>query len=278
MLGLDGLYRKAMKRHEAGELLGCARQVARSLKVKPLDVPVEGYYAESEKLRTYFRLMRTLQNLDDAVLPAVQNLSSFGRLSEVVSSPIFGRAASMNKLLPAGYDPLSQALDEISNWALESLVTRSSEIAHNTDDYSLVGLAARTNDAVVLAAIRESVVFYAGVRFLSMPKKIRYVWRVSKDLVEAAGRFIETFNGLFDDELPAPRRRNAAVFWDAYKDNKIFGRCVHIGSNVRCPADHYHWAVSLDQKLAVHAFWHREIWTTERYILALVESRGRPRI
>ena len=42
MLGLDGLYRKAMKRHEAGELLGCARQVARTLKVKPLDVRAGG--------------------------------------------------------------------------------------------------------------------------------------------------------------------------------------------------------------------------------------------
>jgi len=50
LLGLDKLYRDAMKRHERGELLACARRVAAPLHETPADVPVEGYYAEDEQL------------------------------------------------------------------------------------------------------------------------------------------------------------------------------------------------------------------------------------
>ena len=35
------------------------------LEVGPADVPVEGYYAQDERLTEYFRLMRTLQQLPD---------------------------------------------------------------------------------------------------------------------------------------------------------------------------------------------------------------------
>ena len=40
LLGLDALYRKAMKRHERVELLICARKVAGALRIRPADVPV----------------------------------------------------------------------------------------------------------------------------------------------------------------------------------------------------------------------------------------------
>ncbi len=58
MLGLDYLYRDAMKSHEVGELLPCARRVAQALEVLPGDVPVEGYYTESPELTEYFCLAK----------------------------------------------------------------------------------------------------------------------------------------------------------------------------------------------------------------------------
>lgn len=42
LLGLDKLYRDAMKRHERGELLHCARRVAVALQVAPAAGPVAG--------------------------------------------------------------------------------------------------------------------------------------------------------------------------------------------------------------------------------------------
>ncbi len=61
LLGLDDLYRRAMKWNEGFELLRCAREVAWALHVQPAAVPVEGYYAEDEHLTEYFRVLRALQ-------------------------------------------------------------------------------------------------------------------------------------------------------------------------------------------------------------------------
>jgi hypothetical protein len=40
LLGLDKLYRDAMKQHERGDLLRCARRVAQALHAAPADAPV----------------------------------------------------------------------------------------------------------------------------------------------------------------------------------------------------------------------------------------------
>lgn len=281
LLGLDALYRDAMKGHEAGELLTCAQRVAQILRIDPEDIPVEGYYTESAELTEYFCLVRALQQVHESSMPAVDSLREFDRLLEVVSSPLFGRLITGGKLLPTGRDPLSQALlDTMPDWTLESLVALASTIAHECDDYSLVGLAARSKDAVVLTATRESVVLYAEIPVMSARRalKPRYVWKVDKDLSDAAARFVETFNRLFDEQLPAPHRRYAEVYWHASRENDVLGRCVRIGSNDLTPALYYHWAVCREEDLTVHEFWHHEIWTTERYRSALREYGGRPQV
>lgn len=280
LLGLDQLYREAMKDHEIGELLPCVRRVAQTLEVLPDDGPVEGYYTESPELTEYFCLVRALQNVCESSKPRVTSLPEFGRLIDVVSSPIFGRSIDEGNLLPTGQDPLSQALeDSVPNWNVESIVTLSSTIAQENDDYSLVGLAARSKDAVVLTATRESVVLYARTIVGSARRKPRYTWAVDKDLSEAASRFVETFNRLFGDELPTPNKRHAEDYWHACRKNKILGRCVRIGSDdSKKPVVYYHWAVCQEEGLTVHEFWHPEIWTTERYRLALDENKGRPQL
>ena len=186
----------------------------------------------------------------------------------------------MDKLLPKGQDQLSQALeDSTPNWTIESLVTLSSTIAQERDDYSLVGLAARSKDAVVLTATQESVVLYARSIIGSARRKPRYTWEVDKDLSEAAARFVETFNSLFNDQLPAPKKRHAEDYWHVCRRNEILGRCVWIGSdNSKKPVVYYHWAVCQEEGLTVHEFWNPEIWTSERYRSALHENKGRPQL
>ena len=77
LLGLDKLYRDAMKRHERVELLSCARRVAAALHVTPTSVPVEGYYAEDQQLTEYFRLVRALQQVDESRTSKVAALPEF---------------------------------------------------------------------------------------------------------------------------------------------------------------------------------------------------------
>jgi len=282
LLGLDELYRYAMKNQERGELLTCARRVAEALHTPPADVPIEGYYSEESELTEYFRLLRALQQVEETSTPAVASLPEFQRLLDVVSSSLFGQPQQDDKLLPAGRDALSHALSDTSpaDWSIETLVTKARAAAQKMDDYSLVGLAARAQDAVVLAALRESVVVYAEMIFgaAGPPQTPEYVWKVDKDLAAHAQRFVETFNKLFDHELPTPEPKNAQIYWDASWFNGIIGRCARLGIDQPTPPQrHYHWAIfrNADGEYAVQEFWKSEVWTTDRYRSATGQS-GRP--
>ncbi|HEU4389874.1 MAG TPA: hypothetical protein VFV34_18870 [Blastocatellia bacterium] len=280
LLGLDGLYRDLIKEHERGELLECARRIAGALDAGPADVPIEGYYAEDEQLTEYFRLVRTLQDIYENRRDEVSSLPEFIRLQEVTSSPIFGKPAPTSGLLPAGRDPLSQALlDSFPAWTVDHLVTAACDTALKTDDFSLVGLAARIKDAVVLAAVRESVVLYAEMAAgaaMYAPEP-RYVWKVDSELADQSRRFIGTFNSLFDEQLPPPEPAQAARYWVAYCDNDILGRCVRLGyDDSTLPVRYYHWGIYrvAEGEFAVEDFWKTEVWTTSLYRSSL-HRRGR---
>ena len=279
LLGLDELYRDAIKKHEREGLLICARRIARALDAKPADVPVEGYYAEEPRLTEYFRLVRALQAVEESHTPSVAALPEFQRLHAVTSAPLYGRPQQLGKLLPLGRDALSQALLETQpRWTVTRLAAAAYAAARQMDDISLVGLAALVKDPVVLAAARESVVLYA----LPMPvsarrRRPKYVWKVDRVLAEQARRFIQVFNALFGEELPPPDPAQAEWYWYAYRRNEILGRCVRLGyDDARVPTRHYHWAICRGSggELTVQEFWHSELWTTSRY-RGTLEDRGR---
>jgi hypothetical protein len=269
LLGLDELYRAAMKEHERTELLVCAQRVSTALRLAPADVPVEGYYTEDPALSTYFRLMRALQEVALGRATEVEAMPEFRRLLTVTSSPIFGSPVR-ERLLPTGRDPLSAALRavDVAQWSVPLLTAAAAKAARATDDFSLVGLAARAEDPVVLAALRESVVLYAEIEFGRAPAMPRfdYVWQVDTALAAAAQRFVDAYNGLFGLELPPPTARYARIFWDAFDEADVVGRCVRLGQTDP-PVRYYHWAVcrGAEEGLSVHEFWHAQIVTTERY-------------
>ncbi len=270
LLALDELYRQAMKEHERNELLYCARDTATALSVGPADVPVEGYYTENEQLTEYFRLMRALQSVPKSRAPDVVSLEGYKRLRKVTESGLFGPASGGPNLLNVAKDSLSVALEQtFPQWSIDNLRDTAYLCALNSDDFSLVALAALSRDPIVLAALRESVVLYAMAYLgCAMNNDSEYVWDVDPMVESRARRFVDTFNELFDECLPQPGLTHAETFWDAYEQSEIFGRCVRIGSNdsVR-PINHYHWAIDIDthHELMVRDFWDAEIWTTQRY-------------
>ena len=75
LLGLDKLYRDAMERYERTELLTCARRVSQALSVSPHQIPVEGYYVDDARLTEYFRLVRSLQKVDQSREPSLPAVS-----------------------------------------------------------------------------------------------------------------------------------------------------------------------------------------------------------
>ena len=268
LLGLDALYREAIRPHESVELLACARTVAGALQVRPADVPVEGYYADDPSLTEYFRLLRALQALDASRIVEVSSLPAFLRLRQVVGAPLFGVSRDEGKLLPPGRDSLSLALLETRpNWTIPVLTAAASQAAAATDDFSLIGLAARAKDPVALAALRESVVLYAeSMVFGRAPRRV-IVWQVDPELALAARRFVDAFNQLFNEHLPPPDPEHAERYWEAYDEGGVVGRCVCLGRDTQIPPRHYHWAICLNSAgdLNVQEFWRDELWTTTNY-------------
>ena len=143
-------------------------------------------------------------------------------------------------------------------------------IAVETDDYSLVGLAARIRDELVLCATRESVVLYAELGWWGTtgPQEYEYEWSVDEGLAAMAQRLIDTFNSLFDEQLPDAQASLAKTYWDASENNELLGRCVRIGiDDTVMPERHYHWGIYRQGigELAVQDFWSPRIWTTTEY-------------
>jgi hypothetical protein len=271
VLGLDELYRDAMKGHERGELRGCAERLAARLGVPPAEVPVEGYYGEDEALTAYFRSFRALQGVPKERRTEVSKTPDYERLFAVATSPIYGVAVPNRYLLYGGRDPLTQALISTRPpYEVTALVEKSARFAEKDDDISLVGLAARARDPVLLAAVRESVVLYAEKLMTGFPATPEYLWRVSPELERHGARFIETFRALFPSTPPghfaAPGPAAAEHYWDACKRNDFVGRCVQLAETDMDPIEYYHWAIRREgESLNVEAFWSRDVWTTERY-------------
>lgn len=271
LLGLDELYREAQKRFESQTLLSRAHVVAKRLQVRPANVPIEGYYYESENLTEYFRLIRALQNEREGQESKLHDVPEFQQLKEYFSSSLFGQPQSKGKLLPAGRDALSQALlKTIPDWNVTGLVQSAYVAAIEYDDISMVGLAARLQDAVTLAAVRESTVLYAELESLAFKETPQIKWCVDPEFAVAANQFIDTFNRFVPAGLPHAVPDNADKFYKGYSENEIIGRCVRIGTN-EGTTRHYHWAIAIQQtseeerKLEIDEFWSDHIWTTDKY-------------
>jgi hypothetical protein len=271
ILGIDHLYRDAMKCLEVDRLLPAAERVASVLGISPAEGPVEGYYGESESLTRYFRWMRALQQVSDNSRAHVASLPDFDLLWSVTQSPLYGVASDAPVLLPARRDALYFALDGLppAQWTIPDIVEASHREAIARDDCSLVGLACRARDAVCIAALRESVVLYAEVAMAMAARlvRVRYAWAADPELSAAAKRFIDAFNAFVTGALPPADPSSAEAYFHAARNNHILDRCVRIGYNDQVmPVQHYHWAVDWGQDAyQVNAFWSEELWTTERY-------------
>ncbi len=272
ILGLDQLYREIMMWFEEGKLLPASRKLMSDLNVKPLDVPIEGYYARRRGLTEYFINMRSLQKLDDEDSLKVRSSDEYQLLFKVSSSPIYGQKSEEGKFFPVMKDPLYLALKSapVRNWSAETLVDKAYHFAKDTDDSSLVGLGALSHDPILITAFRESTVLYSSALALGaapLPPKYIYEWNVDKEIEERVNRFISIFNELTSSHILTANPKNAGYFYKAYKENHILGRCVRIAyDDSKIPTRYYHWAInSHNREFLFDEFWDSELWTTQKY-------------
>ena len=199
-------------------------------------------------------------------------MPAYRLLDEVCSSRLYGFRPVPKGILHIGRDSLTEALAQEAaaghSWHIEGLVQLAAAVAATEDDYSLVGLAARTRDAACIVVTRESMVLYAELGTLGM-KLGEYEWAVTQEMQEQAARFVEEFRRILHCDLPAVKPENAACYYSAYEHNSVYGRCVRIGHNpYTTPPMYYYWRIDgthggNDQ---VSEFWSSEIWTTGRNV------------
>lgn len=270
ILALDYLYRENMKVYEVETLLPASKSLAHYLEIEILDVPIEGYYNESDELKDYFLTCKSLQLLDEAEKHKVASMEDYALLSHVMSSEIYG-SASRSGFFEQRLDPLYFALMDTQpdDWNIETLIKKAHDFSLENDDYSLVGIAAFIKDPVVLTALRESVALYGAVvaGCCLEPSQYKYIWNVDEELELKINKFIRVFNDLSGSSLYKAEASNAEYFYDAFQQNNIIGRCIHIGFDDRKhPIENYHWAIKdSNSDLIVDEFWSTELWTTERY-------------
>lgn len=265
LLGFDELYRRNMRWHERRELLPCARAVADALDVQPADEPVEGYYADDEALAEYFRFLRAFEGVPRERRRSVAGMKEFQRLEQVRTSALF-RRTSDDTLLPGNADCMCGALWTTPEWNVPNLLERAYLNAFHSDDVSLTAMAALSRDPIVMASLRESLVLYAPPVVHGQPRYAtrELVWAVDDEITRRATRFVQTFNALFNDDLPLPSAADADLFWDACDTETVIGRCVALAE---MPGrGYYHWAVRREGgQLVVDDFWSGEAWSTDTY-------------
>lgn len=271
LLALDYLYRENMKIFEREKLLPASTELVEKLGIPLIDVPVEGYYPESEELTEYFLKIRSLQKCTKIQRQTVQQSESYRLLSNVMSSEIFGKGIEVGDFFTQRRDPLYYALRNISvrEWSVAAITSEANTIAANSDDISLAGIAAFITDSVAVAAVRESVALYGSVAVgcAMIPPEITYEWQVDTEVQDKVNRFIGIFNVLTSGSIPEASPENIRYFYDACEENSIAGRCIYIGyDDTKDPVEKYHWAIKPSGNgLVVEEFWSSEIWTTERY-------------
>ena len=263
-----------MKVFETECLLPYSKALMNQLSLQAQNFPIEGYYVESDALKEYFLNIRTLQKRSNVDAQSVRNSEPYQALLKVVSSEIYGSKLLQSEgFFPERLNSLYSALDttDPNDWTVETLTDKAYQFSVADNDISLVGLAAFIQDAVVLAALRESVVLYSAIASGSElePPTYKYVWNVSEELQSRANQFIQLFNQLTSSPIRQACAENTEYFNNAYEDNEILGRCVFIGfDDSKIPKAYYHWAINYEDQggnLVVDAFWDTKIWTTEYY-------------
>jgi len=274
ILGLESFYRRHMKIYETKDLLPLVVALFEKLGIsQPEEYPIEGYYYESEELKTYFKYIKTLKEVPIERKDVLQDMLGYKKLTELFCSGLYGKYEYVGAILPSVKDPLYYALDSLSveNWNVKNILNTAYTIINDIGNTTIIGLGIMIKNPVIVTALRESTVLYSDVPCLGMPdftiKYVnKYIWNVSKEVEKLANMLIETFNGICPYKIPMAIEKNAEKYYDEFSSNPVDLRCVRIGSDVS--SRHYHWAIKKQEHPTSNykfaEFWDENLWTTEK--------------
>ena len=274
ILSLDSFYRDCMKKYEAEDLLPLVKNIFEELKISPGEFPVEGYYYETDELKSYFNHVKTLQTLEQESIKCkekIYNMSGYKKLTELFCSGLYGIYEYEGFLLPAVRDPIYYSLKSLQQpekWNAENILNEAYTIIKDTEDTTIVGLGILLKNPVIVTALKESVVLYndilpTGELDHRIKYIYKYIWNVSKEIENLANKIIEIFNGICPYRIPIAVAENAKKYYNNFSSNPIKIRCVKIGYD-NLSQKYYHWAINnVNYNYKFVDFWDTKLWTTE---------------
>ena len=275
IIGLTELFRSEMKVYEAGTLLPIAQAVCQALAVEPAQVPVEGYYYESEELTHFFKLVRALQRtpMPSAVPKPV--LDGIHALRKALHSPAMGRVAESSNVLHLNSSPFTQALETTDQWVMQAIADASQKFVRD-DDAGLVAVACASGDPVAICATRETMALTEMVCMASPeePEVPHFIWQVTAAVEDVAKRFVSALQEATAIMLPPPAPEAAETYAMAARDAYLDGRCILVGQQPPSIGPLYHWYIDAWAGAPkVIDFWSNSMWTTEKLRDLPVEKR-----
>lgn len=251
-----------MKVYEVTTLLPLAETACKAFGLSPAMVPVEGYYAESDELERFFRLIRSLQHAEMREVSSRSGMNAIDRLREVFTSPAMGRVEENDRVLNRTNSPFGAALRLLADWSIDGLSRRAQQLVRN-DDAGLVAVASVTGDPIAIGVARESVALTAHVELAEVDLP-HFVWAVSKDVARVAGRFVSSLAETTGIILPKPEATSTQVYGQAAREAELVGRCILIGERSGNRYPFYHWYLDAQNgQLIVKDFWSSHVWTTD---------------
>lgn len=262
VVGLSELFRQEMKIYEVQVLLPLAEEACNALRLPPADVPIEGYYYESDALAKFFRLIRALQQKEIKDVSGFSDLKAFEKLRRVLCSPAMGRVENFDQLLPQTTSPFGESLRFLSDWSIDALSKQARKFVRQ-DDAGLLAVASATGDPMALCIARESSALLSCVEMAALETP-DYAWHVSEDVSKVAHRFVSALAESTGILLPEPKASSARIYGQAAEGADLYGRCILVGQQIGNPYPYYHWYIDSNETgLVVKDFRSSAIWTTE---------------
>lgn len=304
--GLIVMFQRALSASIKRELYGCAQRVADELGLEPSRSRsgIPDFCKGDAILSHYFQIVEELRHA--CWQQRVDAMPEFQRIASVMTSPLFGLATSRSSAVTMGSfgcgfvsgcggsssandhkvqmstpkDAFARAvctieqdliLGRVATWSIDELTTMAQSIAAEADDVSLVGLAARVGDPMLMILARLQP--KAG-RTLDDDPEDEFDWQVGPAFAASVGAFVDVANKLLDAELPAPTADNASAYFWASTGISLGGQCVPLGMlrlGYRNKHGTYHWAIREPHMVSrlsgpeAEQFVDTKLWDSERY-------------
>lgn len=254
---VENEIRNSMKKYEVGVMLREAQQVLSESGVsfsELVQYPVEGYYNESPCLKTYFTIIRNLQENEQIFDRINKKSKSLDFLWKVISSPIFGKLI-ISKNNPKTKEPVLPRMSDIvtetmsdkdlfnsesgNPWNSEDIILGMSRY-FSLDKTTLVSLAFFTGDKKCLLGACESNSLYREIVYFTgcCLNMVEYEWRVSSLMQKMGEQLICDYNKLIGSSIEAPTIFNHLKF----NKNPKYPRQIVLGK-VLTTNQYYYWKV-----------------------------------